>query len=404
MAAPSDDQSIADHGEGKTRSSGLQLSGDVRKDLQILVSILDAVDQGVAAVDRENRLIAFNRRFAELCHASHGCLRLGMKFVPPAGNRVDSSAATEHRSDDRPILETRTAPLAGGGSVITCEDVTARVAVEQALRDSELRLQDRVHALERAHESLKTLASDLAAARDAAERANRIKSDFLAHMSHELRTPLNAIIGFSDIMMRELFGPMANPAYIQYAKDVYGSGRHLLAIINDILDLSKIESGKLELKIEPVDVPAAVRACIALVQGRADQGGVALDFAAAEVPRLLADELKLKQILLNLLSNAVKFTGEGGRVSVSVALTAGRGMAIEVADTGIGMSEEELAIAILPFSQIESPFRRRHQGTGLGLPLAKSLTEANGGQLELSSERGVGTVARVVFPARCLFG
>jgi signal transduction histidine kinase len=239
----------------------------------------------------------------------------------------------------------------------------------------------------------------LATAKEEAEAASRSKSEFLANMSHELRTPLNAIIGFSDVMQSELLGPLG-PRYRSYAKDIQESGEHLLGIINDILDLSKIEAGRLTLREEILDPAAMVRECARLVRVRAEEAEVVLDLQIRDdaPSQLSADAVKLKQILLNLLSNAVKFTPRGGRVEVKVRRGTGGALEIAVKDTGIGMSEAEVTIALQPFRQIESTLARTHEGTGLGLPLTKALIELHGGTMAIESERGSGTTVIVSFP------
>jgi signal transduction histidine kinase len=236
-------------------------------------------------------------------------------------------------------------------------------------------------------------------AKERAELANRAKSEFLANMSHELRTPLNAIIGFSEMIHREVIGPLGVPGYKDYAKAVHDSGAHLLEIINDILDLSKIEAGKVELHEESVAIDDIVGACVRLVEERAKEGDVRLSVALPEgLPPVLADPRLLKQILLNLLSNAVKFTPQGGSVRVSAALDDG-GVIVSVVDTGIGMASGDVERAMLPFTQIDSALNRKFSGTGLGLPIANSLTAMHGGRLEFESEIGRGTTARIRLPA-----
>jgi signal transduction histidine kinase/sensor domain CHASE-containing protein len=243
-------------------------------------------------------------------------------------------------------------------------------------------------------------ARDLVAAKEEAELANRSKSTFLATMSHELRTPLNAIIGFSEVMRAGTFGPLGSARYVDYCNDIHQSGRHLLTIVNDVLDLSRIEAGRMKLHREAVDVGAAVHAALAMVRERAEMAGVSLTRdIAADLPPLSADNRLLKQILLNLLSNSVKFTERGGGVAVSVAASAAGGMEICVADTGIGMTEAELAVALTPFAQVDSKLAREYQGTGLGLPLAKSFVELHGGSLSVASRPGIGTTVTVRFPA-----
>ncbi|MBF0393695.1 MAG: PAS domain S-box protein, partial [Alphaproteobacteria bacterium] len=234
-------------------------------------------------------------------------------------------------------------------------------------------------------------------ARDSAEIANRAKSDLLANMSHELRTPLNAIIGFSSAMRGELFGPVAD-RYKEYLGDIQSSGEHLLELIEDILDVSAIEAGKLTLRIDAIDLQRIVGEAVKLVSNRAEAGGVALLIDMAEAPPLAADARRVKQIILNLLTNAVKFTPEGGRVTLSVRSAAG-GVEIVVEDTGIGMDEQGLALALSPFGQIDSAYARRNHGTGLGLPLTRGLAEAHGGRLEISSAPGRGTRVRIHLPS-----
>ncbi len=237
-------------------------------------------------------------------------------------------------------------------------------------------------------------------AKEQAELATRAKSEFLANMSHELRTPLNAIMGFSEIMYQGIFGPVGDPKYIEYAKDINGSGQHLLDLINDILDLSKIEAGKLDLHEQDVDVARVIRSCHTIVKDRAEAHGVEVECdIASEVPALWADERKLKQILINLLSNAIKFTPAGGKVTIRTWSHTDDGYVFQVADTGIGIALEDIPVALAPFRQIDSDLNRKYEGTGLGLPLTKALTELHGGCLNLQSEVGVGTTVTVRLPA-----
>jgi signal transduction histidine kinase len=235
-------------------------------------------------------------------------------------------------------------------------------------------------------------------AKDGAEAANRTKSEFLANMSHELRTPLNAVIGFSEMIKVEMFGPVSE-RYRGYAADIFNSGSHLLELINEILDLSKLEAGQFELSEEEIDLTGTVVACLHLVGAQAQKSKIQISTALGPEVRLIrGDDRRMRQILINLLSNAVKFTPEGGKVRVSSFLKNG-GLAIEVSDTGIGIAAEDIPKVMASFGQIESKISRKHEGSGLGLPLAKHLVELHGGTLTIESQVNVGTTVTVMLPA-----
>jgi signal transduction histidine kinase len=266
----------------------------------------------------------------------------------------------------------------------------------RALRDEEAW---RDAAVERETQlSLQT--TELATARDQAQAANRARGEFLANVSHELRTPLNAILGFSEILQKELFGPLGDSRYRDFVTYIHGSGLHLLEIVGNILDLTKIDVGRLELDEHEVDIVDMMQLCVRLVGDAAAAGRVDLEFQnPAGRPLLWADPTRLKQILFNLLSNAIKFTPAGKRVVLSAGDADG-GYFIMVSDAGIGMSPEDLEDAMQPFRQIDNSLAKRYQGTGLGLPLTKSLVELHGGVLEIQSEPGKGTTAIVTLPVR----
>ena len=229
------------------------------------------------------------------------------------------------------------------------------------------------------------------------QAASRHKSEFLANMSHELRTPLNAIIGFSEVLLQRMFGEL-NPKQEEYLRDVLDSGRHLLSLINDILDLSKIEAGRMELEPSAFDVPSALEGCLALVRERAGQHGIALELVVGErVDRLVADERKVRQVVLNLLSNAVKFTPEGGRITLQGTRT-DRAMQISVRDTGVGIAPEEQEVVFEEFRQVGSDAARKREGTGLGLALARKFVELHGGRIWVVSEVGKGSTFAFTIP------
>lgn len=268
----------------------------------------------------------------------------------------------------------------------------------------DLRHHTAAHELNDLAASFNKMANDIQANRDLmvqslldAQSADRAKSEFLANMSHELRTPLNAIIGFSDAMKLQVAGPLDNPRYQGYATDINESGVHLLEVISDILDLAKIESGNLELEIEPVDVPEVFRGAITLVTDQANKGGVEIaNEVPQDLPSIATNRVKFKQIVVNLLSNAIKFTPSGGQVITRAGFTADA-VTIQIIDTGIGMSAAQVDTALSPFGQVDGSLARRHQGTGLGLPLAKRFAELLGGQLHVVSNPGTGTTVTVTF-------
>ncbi len=241
--------------------------------------------------------------------------------------------------------------------------------------------------------------AELVASKEEAEIANRSKSEFLANMSHELRTPLNSILGYSQMLIDQLFGPLGNPKYVEYARAINLSGSHLFNIISDILDISKIEAGKASIEESHVDVAAVIGSCAAMVEVRAQEKQIRVEkHLAAQLPLLRADERHVKQIVLNLLSNAVKFTLEGGSVAVNARLSREGGVEIVVADTGIGIRAKDVPKVLQPFGQVADSHRRGHEGTGLGLPICDSLIRLHGGEFDIESEVGIGTTVTVRFP------
>jgi len=245
----------------------------------------------------------------------------------------------------------------------------------------------------------KQIEIELIKSKDTAESSNRAKSQFLANMSHELRTPLNAVIGFAEMMSAETFGPLGSPRYQEYADAIRGSGAHLLALINDILDLSRLDAGQSDLIDEALDVDEIAETVLTMVAGQAKAANIEVSSSIApNLPLLKADRRRVKQVLINLLANAIKFTPAGGKVRLSAAHARDGGLVLAVADTGIGIAKEDIPKALERFGQVDSKLSRRYEGAGLGLPLAKQLMELHGGALVLESELNVGTTVSVTFP------
>jgi two-component system, cell cycle sensor histidine kinase PleC len=288
-----------------------------------------------------------------------------------------------------------------GGFVSVGTDITPLKKHEERLLDSERELMNTVRdlqksriTLEQQSQRLSELAEKYSREKTRAEAANRSKSEFLANMSHELRTPLNAIIGFSEVMEQQFFGPLGTPKYIDYAADIHRSGQYLLDVISDILDMSKIEAGRMQLELQTCRLAAIIDDAQRIVAARAEQGGVAIETEVASDLELTVDRRALKQVLINLLANAVKFTPEGGRVNVVARCDEGRAT-IVIADTGIGIPPADLGKLGRAFEQVENQFTKTKSGSGLGLAISKSLVEMHGGTLEIASEVDKGTTVTI---------
>jgi signal transduction histidine kinase len=292
---------------------------------------------------------------------------------------------------------TRATPLGN----IESEDKNELTILTDSFNDMLLQIGARNQQLQRQN-------IELERARDKAEGANRAKSQFLANIGHELRTPLNAIIGFSSILMNQLFGAIGDQKYLEYAKDINASGTHLLEIINDILDLSKADTGKLTLDYVEVNVGKAIQKCVSILSERAAKCNVSITTDISKtMPQLVADRLRFIQVILNIMSNAIKFTSQGGRVHITASATADDStpvpenaqFTITIQDNGIGMASGDINKALESFGQVDSGLNRKYEGTGLGLPLTKKLMELHYGGINIESEPGKGTLVTLVFPA-----
>ena len=344
--------------------------------------------RAVAVVDTEHRVKGIANRIRFLS-------RYAQRYYPELYRRHSVLSL----ANANPLVVDRNMPAADLGATVVFEQPDALIECFVVtdhdryfgIATGEALMRCKVDLLVAHQEDLKQALTRLS-------EASKAKSNFLALMSHELRTPLNAIIGFSEVIAGEFFGPTAD-RYRSYAGDIHGAGRHLLALINDILDLSKAEAGKLDLHCEAVDVGMIVRDSVKLIADKARSQGIRVQVhLAPDLPALFADALRLKQILVNLLSNAVKFT-EVGSVEIAAELTEKGEFLFRVKDTGVGMAPDMIPIALEPFRQIDSALNRKFEGTGLGLSLVKSLLDRHEGRLEIESALNQGTTVRAFFPS-----
>jgi signal transduction histidine kinase len=357
---------------------------------RLLQSTLENIGEGLSVFDSRGRLIAWNSRFCELLELPPDLtvgapLRdiLMLQAVRGDFGRDDPSAEVTKRLElfyrDVPTTKERVTPR---GRIL---QISRRAMPDGAIVSVYSDVTD-----------LKASERKLIQARSQAEMANHAKSEFLANMSHELRTPLNAIIGFSEIIAHELFGPLGNEKYLDYMKDIHKSSLHLLAIINDVLDMSKIEAGKLELSKEPLNIRHLIGEVIRMMREWAESRSIEMvTKLPVEEVEIWADERAMKQIFLNLMSNAIKFSRDGGQVCIRVVSDEPGLAVVEFEDHGIGMTEEELERALQPFGQAKPSTTRNYGGTGLGLPITKGLIEAHGGKLAIESRADQGTIARI---------
>lgn len=380
---------------------------------------IESISESFVLWDASNRLVMCNSKFQSLHGFGDANVAPGTEFETVAALARQPVVRIPLRPEDRPEEGARAfeAQLEGGrwlkvterrtkdgGYVSVGTDITALKRHEERLMESEKRLMALVADLRKSQQTLEMqalqlaeLAQNYADEKTKAEDANRAKSEFLANMSHELRTPLNAIIGFSELMESGLFGPLGSDKYNEYCRDIRDSGRYLLDVINDILDMSRIEAGRVQLNLQPVQLDEVVTDAIRVMSVRADEKQIAVVADADETVSLEADKRALKQVTLNLLSNAIKFTPENGRVSVRTRRSA-RAALLVIEDSGIGIPKAALAKIGKPFEQVESQFTKTHKGSGLGLAIAKSLVELHGGTMRIRSSEGVGTTVIIRLP------
>ena len=391
---------------------------------RVLEEAVEAMSEGFALFDPEDRLVMCNTKFVQQNPKIAGALTSGTTYAeilraiaesgiaPEAEGRIDdwiaeritrarqSRTTTERLMPNGTWLGVTNYHTDDGSRVILYTDITEIKEHEIALKQRVAELQESQTILRKQRQELAELAETLEAARDQAERANRAKSAFLATMSHELRTPLNAIIGFSEIIRDHALKMDSESRYAEYAVDIFDSGRNLLDLINDILDVSRLDSGRMELNCNPFSVGYSVRGVAEAMRPDITAAGLDLVIDIPEdLPDFDADERRIKQIMMKLLSNAIKFTKRGGQVTVRVALMTSGDLSILVSDTGIGIAPADIPRAIESFQQIDSELNRKYSGSGLGLPLSKAMIELHGGTLNIESVLGEGTTITVILPA-----
>ena len=388
----------------------------VEADLRLRDAI-ETIPEAFVLWDAENRLVLCNSHFKRLHKLPDSAVKQGTSYetvievgsMPEIRTRLPTSPALGARTfeaqlDDGSWLHISERRTKDGGYVSVGTDITQIKIHEQKLVDNDLRLTANVidlkrsqSELERQAQLLAELAQKYADEKNRAEEANQTKSKFLANMSHELRTPLNAIIGFSEVMGSGMFGALGSEKYNEYCHDILTSGNYLLDVINDILDMSKIEAGRMKLDLESLDLAETLSESLRVVSGRADNKKLVIDADIADVIPVVADRRAMKQIAVNLLSNAVKFTPDGGKVTVRSRIRGGS-VVLTIADTGIGIAPQSLAKLGRPFEQVESQLTKSYHGSGLGLAIAKSLANLHGGAMKLRSKLGAGTIVCVTLP------
>jgi two-component system cell cycle sensor histidine kinase PleC len=382
---------------------------------------VETISEAFVLWDKDNRLVMCNSKYQQFHGLSDELVRPGSPYdeviaaasepivskrVAVTGSDGDESRTYEAQIEDGRWLHINERRTRDGGYVSVGTDITVLKQSQQRLADSEQQLRTSVaelrlsrRELEQQKQQLVDLAEKYALEKNRAEAANRAKSEFLANISHELRTPLNAVIGFSEVMQQGLFGPLGDPKYHEYIRDILASGNYLLEVINDILDMSKIEAGRMTLDVGRVDLADLVADSMKVVSQAAAERDIALTRHGPPHLPLEADRRALKQVFLNLLSNAVKFSRDGG--SVDVHLSHSRGyVKIAIRDTGIGIAEADIAKLCRPFEQLENQFSKSHQGSGLGLAISRALVELHGGTLRITSREGQGTTVTCTLPVR----
>jgi two-component system, cell cycle sensor histidine kinase PleC len=390
----------------------------VEADLRLRDAI-ETIPEAFVLWDAEDRLVLCNSHFQRLHKLPDSAVTPGTSYetvievgsMPEVRTRLQETSAQapgartfEAQIEDGSWLHISERRTKDGGYVSVGTDITRIKEHEQKLVDNDLRLRASVIDLKRSQTALERQALEMAdlaekysEEKNRAEEANQTKSKFLANMSHELRTPLNAIIGFSEIMGSGMFGTLGSEKYTEYCHDILTSGRYLLEVINDILDMSKIEAGRMQLDMEPLDLSRTLQESMRVVSGRADDKNLVLDADIEGTDLMVADRRAIKQIMVNLLSNAVKFTPDGGKVVVRSRMRK-NAIHLMIADTGIGIAPQSLTRLGRPFEQVESQLTKTYHGSGLGLAIAKSLTNLHGGSMRLRSRLGTGTVVCVSLP------